>query len=93
MSFALREGMGESYRINAQIRLLNNLSLEHGFSIINEFPPDPISQGFPGDMNWLPVDFPGAPGEMCFTWRAFPEVARRIADEFPGEYVLSLIHI
>ena len=90
MSFAHREGMGESYRIHAQIRLLENLSLEYGFSIINEFPPDPISQSFPGDLNWQPVDYPGAPGDLCFTWRAFPEVARRIANEFPGEYVMLM---
>lgn len=90
MSFAHREGMGESYRVKAQIRLFNNLSLEHGFSVINEFPPDPVSQGFPGGLNWLPVEDPGSPGEMCFTWRAFPEVARRIADEFRGEYVMLM---
>ena len=90
MSFAHREGMGESYRIQAQIRLLSNLSLEYGFSIINEFPPDPISQGFPGDLNWQPVKDPGSPGELCFTWRAFPEIVKRIDGEFPGEYVMLM---
>jgi len=90
MSFAHREGMGESYRIKAQIKLFNILSLEYGFSIINEFPLDPVSQGFPGGLNWQPVKDPGAPGDLCFTWRAFPEVVKKIDEEFPGEYVMLM---
>lgn len=91
MSFANQHGIGESYRVLAQIRLLALLAREHRIRLINEFPSEPISQSFPGLLNWLPVSSPRASkADMMFCWRAFPEVARRIVAEFPGNFILLM---
>lgn len=88
--FSVQHGMGEFYRVAAQIRLIERLKEDYDLACVNEFPPDPISCSYPGELNWLPVEYPFFPGELLFTWRAFPRRAKRMADLFPGDYLLLM---
>jgi hypothetical protein len=88
--FSRNQGVGEVYRIRAQIRLIEQLHIKYELNRILEFPPDPVSMSYPETLNWLPTLDPGVSADMLFTWRAFPHTVKRMIAEFPGNFIMLM---
>lgn len=83
-----KHGMGEVYRVHAQIRLIQQLKESLGIQEIYEFPPEPISADFP--INWKQTPTPCVSGDLLFTWRAFPRTICLMNGYFDGPFLMFM---
>lgn len=88
--FLRKHGMGEAYRIRAQMLLIDSLKKDLRLETVCEFPPEPVSLEYPEQLNWMPTEDPGCAADLLFTWRSFRERVMRMRREFPGRYLMFM---
>lgn len=85
---SMKYGIGEVYRVHAQIRAIEQLKKMFRLKEILEFPPDPVAADFP--ITWKQTDSPAVDGDLLFTWRAFPLTVYQMINYFKGSRFLFI---
>lgn len=81
-------GIGEVYRVYAQIYFVKKLIKKHGLKLIFEYPIEPNAFVIT-DKPWEQVDDPGIKGDLLMTWKAFPHIVKNMTN-FEGRYFLFM---
>jgi len=81
-------GIGEVYRVYAQIIFIENLRVKYGLKRIFEYPFESNSSVMT-DKCWTQIEDPNVEGDLLMTWKAFPKIIKEML-VFKGKYFLFM---
>lgn len=81
-------GVGEVYRVYAQIYFVKKLLQKHGLKKVFEYPIEPNASVIV-DKPWKQLSDPGVKGDLLMTWKAFPNIMKEMLG-FKGNHFLFM---